>query len=464
MSKETSKEVEVDEIRQMFINGGFSDLPDLKATENEEAKPKEGDEENIPESAPQDQEAPVDEKPEDSEAKEDEPEPEDDPLPHKITPLGESDVAKLAAQTAVEAVRQMQEDQKEEPAPEPEPWKDTLKALGKKGQYLAKLEQIKPDKYKDLGRKIHDFKAKEQEYRQKWEEENPGSEFDRNDSEHRDFFRKNEPVVLPDDFEEAKEQVIVEQATARAEEKVRPIIEEQRRRQIETEVAPKVRDQIADIVLSAVSSVDDETKALVEQDRQLATLEEKDPLLAKALQEASTVFVPVIAVAAKVINKVPVDQNDPATQAFTNSWVTMEKEAVQSPPPDRRDPATGAVKKFATVQQFMAMSKKMQDKHFIITPDDVMARLKSEYSSQVKQKTESYRDLVRLAGGSVKSKNTESASSQPTSRSTSGSQTVEKQPVRKSPAVGSRGPAVSASASSSQKGQESGSAVAKFWL
>jgi hypothetical protein len=457
MSK-PSKEGEIDEIRNLFMQGGFSDLPILDQEEEEEPKeestevPEDNPEPNDPEPEPKD-------KPDE--------EPEEDPLPFKVTPLDDSKVAELAAKTAAETVRQMQPAPPEpniEPEPKPEPWEDTLRAMGKKGQYLAKLQSLKPEKYGDLGKRIHDFKAKEKEYRQTWEEENEGLEFDRNDPEHKDFFRKNEPSVYPDDYEEAREVFIEEQAAARVEAKFRPVVEEQRRKQMEQEVAPKIRDAVAEIVLEAVASIDDDAKAIVEQDKTLNSLEEKDPIAAKALNEVSESYVPVIAVAAKIVNGVPVDQNDTASQAFMTVWANMENQAVQTGMPDVRDPKTGAVKKFTTIQQFISMPKAQQSRHYTITPADILARLKDDYRGQVKAKTGQYRDLVSKVAGSTKPKSGQTAGSQATPAKQTDAQTPQPQRVAKSPSVGSRSPSVTPSGSGKGSSKEPGEVLKQWWL
>lgn len=105
--------------------------------------------------------------------------------------------------------------------------KDPLAALPRterrKCEILKEMEKMWPDEYKDLQAKYLEAQAKLQEYEAQWKKENPGKEFNREDPEHDDFFRKQDVEWDEDDYDEAKTTVLASRA---AEEKAKPLQEQ----------------------------------------------------------------------------------------------------------------------------------------------------------------------------------------------------------------------------------------------
>jgi len=417
--EEIDKAKELEETRSWFLGA---------TAQKEEPKP---DTEPETEAAPEPEEKQPEQPSDKPEEKPEEPKPEDKPLPFKVREIQKQDsqdIAEIAARTAAEVVGQMNKKAEPDPAPPEDPYK----SLGRNGEYFRKLESLMPEKYSGLGHKITEFKAKEQEYKQKWLEENPDEEFDRTSREHKKFYDKNEPVVTPDDFEVAKEQVIIEKAERNIEERLRPKLEAQEAKEKQKEAQPKIASELTSTLYDVLGSLDEGLKDVATRDPDLASLEESNPAEAMALAESSSTFVPLLGIAASIAHGVKVSPDDPNLTSLSKVWQSIEQEYAGSTVKDQK---TGQTLKFATVGEWAAMTPVQKQKHYCLTINEVQARLKGWFTEDVKNRATKYRALASKLGGGA-GKATHEAGARTVQEATQ--TTVAKTPAR-SPSAGSSG-------------------------
>jgi len=131
--------------------------------------------------------------------------------------MSREEIARLAATTAAEVVRQP----KQAPTtPEPEV-DDDLKAMA---PVYAELEQMFPEKYKaGLLPRIAEFRRLELARADKWEKEHEGEVYDADAEEHAEFYAKHEPKINTSDIDEAKFEI---RHRARLERDIKPETEQ----------------------------------------------------------------------------------------------------------------------------------------------------------------------------------------------------------------------------------------------
>jgi len=139
--------------------------------------------------------------------------------PAPPTPLTLSQVAELAAKTAVQTMKAA-EPPKPPPAPEPPNPDAALTAEQKKTlAVIERMSTIFPDQYKNATEEYRKSLGKLTEYQQKWETEHPGEDFDQDADEHSDFMEKNIFGWEEEHYQEAQLDIKAEEKIAAAEQR-----------------------------------------------------------------------------------------------------------------------------------------------------------------------------------------------------------------------------------------------------
>lgn len=112
-------------------------------------------------------------------------------------PLSEERIAKAAAAGVAEVLdrrgkpKEQATEEKVEPAQE------------RKVTVLKRMEDLYPDKYKDISKRYLQSVRKLKEYAQQWEAQHPGEDFDESAEEHEAFFAENDVEWQDEDYTEA---------------------------------------------------------------------------------------------------------------------------------------------------------------------------------------------------------------------------------------------------------------------
>lgn len=254
-------------LRLMGFHPGPVEDPDSGEPSKEEPKP--GD---PPKDGPKpDEPKPGDPKPGDppkEEPKAGDPKPGDPPKEEPKPAPPKSNAATRLAKAAekLEAVAdrlgKSPETPEPQPAPEPEPEDTRIEALR-----LLETDARSPYRGQKLVEKYKAYEAKWASYRSQWEKENPTRAFDPDDEAHDAFRDAHEPDVDRDD-------IIRAEARIEAAREAKAALEAQR--------AELRQERIRENAKAAAR----EAASLLTEGKPLAEIEENDPALADALEEA----------------------------------------------------------------------------------------------------------------------------------------------------------------------------------
>lgn len=228
-------------------------------------------------------------------------------------------------------------------------------------EQLKKLEEINPN-YKDVSSKYVDFKRKESEYEKKWQEAHPDEDFDPDAEEHAKFYERNEPEIDEDDLEVAKEAMIEERVTKKAQEKaakeLEPIKAQKQHEAVMAELKPKLEKTFMDVARDTAAQINPEFAKLTD----LTKVAEADPLAAEILGGVANHWLPVIQVAAQAYNGAEFNPESPEGQRL-GAVVTEIETGLLSLPQDER---IRDGKNFATLAEFSKMDKAKRSRHWIV--------------------------------------------------------------------------------------------------
>jgi len=314
--------------------------------------------------------------------------------PFRVEPLDETRAAaEVAAEAAANAVKKVMGD-----TSKPKDDIDVDSVLGEDAVVIKALEEVDPAKYKGVARKVAEFKQKESAYRQKWEDENDGAEFNASDPEHSKFYARNEPQILEKDLKKAERLMIKREVMEEVERKNEPIIKERQQREIEERVQPEKAKAIRESVLEVVAELGDEFKDMDEE--RINKLHETDPLAEHVLQETSAQYVPLIAAAKHIEVSMNFNPEDPAHQQVAAYRNRLESEYLQKPAHETTLNNNGRTQRLVGIQEYLRMSPEQQSRHYFIGMDVVLKSLKSVYKSESKAKYQKFKSMMGGASGS----------------------------------------------------------------
>lgn len=284
-----------------------------------------------------------------------------------------------AQKPLVEAIQKQvkREEPKAEEAPKPTLSKSDEKMVAR----LKKLEEINPN-YKGSADNYLKFKEAERQYQSKWEAAHPDEEFDPSDDTHSKWYEKNEPSIDEDDFEEAKEALIREQAEKAAEERFRKELEPVKRKQAEesaiAKAAPKIEKTLQTIGRNAASAIDPKLGEL----KDLSKIGEEDPIAAEVLTDTASRWMPIAQGASLLYSGHPVDQDNPVFQAVGELVSTLETQISQLD----EDMQVRNGKQFATIAEYAKMSPREQARHWYVGEDELVEFVDKRMAFEAKQR------------------------------------------------------------------------------
>lgn len=220
-------------------------------------------------------------------------EPEKPSAPPAPEPVDHHDLIAQTAKKIGEEVGQAIKDSKpERPEREESSESELTPEDARDAEIIAKMEELDPA-LKGKSEAFKRFAHQRYDYETAWRNKHPGAEFNPDDPEHEDFY-KRQPEIDPDAFETAKIEVLVDR---RVSQKIKPIEErdEQDRKQAKTDRAinahvPKIVENVNALIVESVTAVNPEVAKLLggmnalnltkeEQEK----LEDQDPITARVM-------------------------------------------------------------------------------------------------------------------------------------------------------------------------------------
>ena len=291
-------------------------LPDPTTTPPAQSAPP-----ATPPASPPPAEPPKDEKPKTEATKEDKPKEEKPkkekvevgdpqaPLPprRRSEELNVRELVKESVQGAMEAMK---------PKPVEEPKVELPIGIARKVEALRVLEQ-EDKRFKGVSKSVEDFYKPgglQDKYKADWLKANPGKKFDREDSAHDDWYAENDPLtsrVTEDDLEAARDLLIEQRATEKAERRIAKIEEKQTVEAQKATVIERAKQELNDFALDSISAFSTELAEKAKKPEQLASLDKDDPLAEHLLTESVKRVAPLVEAVVEIFGTNRFDKNNP---------------------------------------------------------------------------------------------------------------------------------------------------------
>lgn len=283
------------------------------------------------------------------------------------------DVAAEAAARTVAAMRPA--------APEREPAKEAPvpKEYVKQMAVFTEMAADSPERHGELPEKLKRFIAKEDAYIQKWQEENPGSDFDSNDEAHNDFYRRNEPTYDEDDYDSARTKIAAKPLLEKEGQKIRGEMGERLKRldeieakEIERELVPKIVAEQKGVMAKLLGAIDQDYAARAEKPEEIEKLATENPPAYRLVMETAKHTLPFVAEVVKLWDsdsKIKANMENPLHRHIYDyeRHVAARVKAL-----DKADQVNPEGQTFASWAEYQTMSAAEQKKHWIMGRNELI--------------------------------------------------------------------------------------------
>lgn len=172
---------------------------------------------------------------------------------------------------------------------------------------LQRMEKMWPDKYKGLAEKFAKASRRVEAYRTKWEQENPGREFDPDDNEHSSFISSNEVDWEDGEYIDARAEIKAEQIVEKERTETKKKFDELEHRLTEKDLEPTIRKRQADVARELIKELDKDLLVLVDPDgrinkEELEKRQESDPEKVEAVMKAASKVAQFIDTAERILH------------------------------------------------------------------------------------------------------------------------------------------------------------------
>lgn len=303
------------------------------------------------------------------------------------------DVAAEAAARTVAAMR---------PAtPEREPAKETPvpKEYVKQMAVFTEMAADSPERHGDLPGKLKNFIQKEDAYIQKWQEENPGSDFDSNDQAHNDFYRRNEPTYDEDDYDAARTKIAAKPLLEKEGQKIRgemgerlKRLDEIEAREVERELVPKIVIEQKSVMAQLLGAVDKDYAARADKPEEIEKLAQDDPSAYRLVMETAKHTLPFVAEVVKLWDsdsKIKANMENPLHRHIYDYERNIATRIKALPAADQTNQDG---QKFASWAEYQTLSPAEQKKRWIMGRNELIF-------ARQKDAVDAISGVVELAAG-----------------------------------------------------------------
>lgn len=338
-------------------------------------------------------------------------------------------ITRVASETAARTAAEMQKKDKSDDAPPVDKSLDGVELLPTEQRFLARLKMAGEvnDKLKDAHNRQVKFYSEAQKYRTQWEAKHPGTAFDPDDEQHKEWYDAHEPEFdrgeIEDGVIEFREKKLKAELKAEAEGRLNQV---EQKRSFETrwkEEAPIIDKAANESVAELVADVDPELAKLLSVDGETSVsaatfdkIEAKDKIAGRVLKRNATHFARAIVEVERLErfqgyyyfdkqhNEVH-QQIDKAVNEMEHSILALPKED-QLYDPDNGDnrtfmrgheywgKASEIHKSNKTPEQKEAAWNELNSKHWSLEKEDVKDAVKRLFLRVVKEKISEDREIV----------------------------------------------------------------------
>lgn len=133
-------------------------------------------------------------------------------------------------------------------------------------EVLTEMESANPARYAGISQNVRKFWKAEDDYKARWQTQNPDETFNADDPAHNAFYRKNEPTYTPADFKLASRSIIAKAAAATAKEELRkewePRFKTMDAEKARRDAAPEIQEAVNQAVVGVFAGVPDFEKLI----------------------------------------------------------------------------------------------------------------------------------------------------------------------------------------------------------
>jgi hypothetical protein len=244
--------------------------------------------------------------------------------------------------------------------------------------------------YADLADRTRTFWKKEDEYRIKWEKENPAREYDPEASEHAEFYETHEPQVDDRQLKKAEKLMVEDRIEKRLERKNEEKRRIEKEKELQQSEAGKIKDVADDSIVSMITQVDPDAAKHLEKDGKTvlseeswAKLEEEDPGAAEILKEEGDYLGRVVTELER-LNRYQ-DTYHPSTENPLHVHITQEDL-------QRKHEEILANQKLQDTEKRKAL-KALDGKYWTLQPEHVKALLIGKHQKRAQQKLSKMRKI-----------------------------------------------------------------------
>lgn len=343
-------------------------------------------------------------------------------------------VAEAAAESAARTVAKMQADKAGEEIPE---------HIKKREEVYKELEEINPQKYSGVMRKVVEFARREEERADAWEKAHPGEAYDADADEHKQWYDANEPKIDPEDLEDAR---IAVKANKIIEQRMRPEIEKTRVEVEKTRVEPLAAASAANVTEKVLGAFVPDAPLSRETVKKLI---DEDPDAYEIAVQVDNAFRPVASAVPKLYRGIEqFDENNRAHVEARNMLYHMEQELKNSDPDD----LNRGGKKWASLAEFYALPANKRSGYWCVSEADIANYVALTAQQEAKKAYEAHQKKLEAYAkryGWVKPDAAKEKQDDKAKEATKVENTQQKQPQSKSPSVGAA-PAVGAKTANSE--------------
>lgn len=301
--------------------------------------------------------------------------------PEPLTARQAADIAASAAAAAVREARKAEETAKPAaPVPEaiplilPEDDEDQR-------QTYEFLIASKPEKWGDLPKRVQEFSQKEKVYREKWETENPGGEWNPNDEDHNDFYEKNQPRVPDKELREAGFQLAVREAKEELRKEVQPELESLRNKETLNTIMPKLAAAVGELDAAIMEGMNPDYVKALESREELQALFARDQDAQKFGKEVANDFRPLAETIVKLENGIPFNPKDKLHQSVQILHHEAEADIMKTPESARLDDQG---RSFIRRVEYEAMKPAEKARHWTLGQAELLIVVREQAKNVVK--------------------------------------------------------------------------------
>jgi hypothetical protein len=313
------------------------------------------------------------------------------PKPAAKPELTAESIAKAVGEGVAQAMKATPKDDGKPKEKEPaDPDANLSEPVKKKVVVLRQMEKLQPEKYKGVADKYKANLIKIEEYKDKWEKENPGQEYDEEAEEHTEFYEKNQ-LSQPwddEDYSDAKAEIIAARRVAESSAETNKKLSQLEREKKGLEARPVI-DRVQTVAARNYwGQIGGDFDGLIQENGQL------DQAKFKALQEKNPDFLNVTLESAKrldalveaafLLKKGLVDysQDNPA-HAFLSKFAVSKEQELLAEPPDKQRDQNG--RPFKPANEYYKLPQGEREAFWTFGEGDLAALLARSESKKMKQ-------------------------------------------------------------------------------